>query len=61
MGRGGVADFEVPLPQDDEALESPDAATKNEWDALHPFAAHIRPAELGERTAAAVQDRAYLA
>ena len=37
MGRGGAADFEVALPVGNEALECPDAPTKNGWDAVHPF------------------------
>ena len=61
MGRGGVADLEASLPGDEEALESPDAATKNEWDALHFYAHNIRREELGDTRAAAAQDRARLA
>ena len=34
MGAGAVPELEVPLPEDDDALECPDKATKAEWDAL---------------------------
>ena len=34
MGAAGVPDLEVPLPEDDDALDSPDKSTKSEWDAL---------------------------
>ena len=37
MGRGGEPDLEVPVPEDDDALESVDTAAKVEWDTLHPF------------------------
>ena len=34
MGAGAIPELEVPLPEDDDALECPDKATKAEWDAL---------------------------
>jgi hypothetical protein len=37
MGRGGEPDLEVPVPEDDDALESVDTGAKVEWDTLHPF------------------------
>ena len=43
MGRGGVPDQEVPVPLDDGALDSPDAVTKAEWDALWPSEDLIKP------------------
>ena len=33
-GRSGVEDYEVPLPEDEGALECADKSTKHEWDAL---------------------------
>ena len=43
MGRGGVPELEVPLPEDDDALDCPDTATKAEWDALWTHEDLIRP------------------
>ena len=51
MGAGGVADFEVPAPADEEALECPDRGTKAEWDALWPFEEHIRRSGFGDAEA----------
>ena len=34
MGAGALPEFEVPLPEDEDALPCPDKMTKMEWDAV---------------------------
>ena len=41
-GAGAQAEFEVPAPVDEEALECPDKGTKAEWDALWPVEHMVR-------------------
>jgi len=61
MGRGGIAEFEVPLPLDESALDCPDLSSKNEWDAIHPFVDLVQKKPLGDQEAIKVQDRELLA
>ena len=56
MGRGGEADLEVPIPGDDDALESIDTAPKVEWDALHPFSHRLGYHDIGESWISKVQN-----
>ena len=56
MGRGGEADLEVPVPGDDDALESIDTGAKVEWDALHPFSHRLNYHNIGESWISRLED-----
>ena len=47
MGVGGLPEFEVPLPEDDDALDCPDKATKMEWDSVRLAADRVRRVAIG--------------
>ena len=47
MGAGATKEFEVPLPEDDDALECPDKGTKVEWDAIGTAEHCLKRASLG--------------
>ncbi len=47
MGAGALPEFEVPLPEDEDALECPDKGTKVEWDALWPMEDTVKRAGFG--------------
>ena len=49
MGDGAVPELEVPLPEDDDALECPDKGTKAEWDALWPVQELLKRAGFGNQ------------
>ena len=51
FGRGAVAEEEVPLPVDDEALQCPDTVTKAEWDAMWPYDDLVRLQPIHAETA----------
>jgi hypothetical protein len=54
MGAGAVPEMEVPLPEDEDALECPDRGTKVEWDALNTVEDRVLRAPLGDPHALSV-------
>ena len=47
MGVGALPEFEVPLPEDDDALECPDKGTKMEWDSIRLAADRVQRVAIG--------------
>ena len=48
MGAGGLPHFEVPVPEDEDALDSPDKGTKVEWDAIWPVEDRVQRKACGD-------------